>query len=88
MGRSKWKFFYISTDIYRHYKRVQFLNFKKIKPIIVYNRNSFIFKNIEKAFIHKGNMFITFLKTKYNLYTRFGNYSFTRRPYYYKIKKK
>ena len=74
--------------MFRHYKNHQLINFFKIKPLVIYARSCVVFKNVNKAYVHKGNMFVTFFKTRFNVYNKFGVFSFTRRPFVYKIKKK
>jgi ribosomal protein S19 len=58
------------------------------KDLVIYDRSSHVLKAVNKVFIHKGNMFISFFKTTFNLYQRFGFFSFTRRSYSFKKKKK
>jgi ribosomal protein S19 len=87
MGRSKWKFYHVASNTLRYLKKTK-LNFYKPKNIlIVFNRSSHILNVVKKVYIHKGNTFIIFLKTKFNVYQRYGFFSFTRRPYVYKLKK-
>ena len=87
MGRSKWKFYFTSNNIYRFLKKTKINFLKKKDNLVVFYISSHVLNVVKKAYIHKGNTFIIFLKTKYNIFQRYGFFSFTRRPYVYKLKK-
>ena len=87
MGRSKWKFYFISNNISRYIKKAKVHFYRKKENLIVFSRSSHVLNIVKKVYIHKGNTFIIFLKTKFNIFQRYGFFSFTRRPYVYKLKK-
>lgn len=74
----------------------RFLFFKKFnftlkkKHKIFINRTSIIPKNLinEYIIIYKGNIFKKLYVTKYNVGYKLGEFSFTRKPFYYPIKEK
>ena len=86
MARSSWKFNYINSSIYKNIFKSKF---KQIKYFNVFSRNS----NIPKSFIkktiqiYKGNIFNKILLNKYNTSYKFGEFSFTRKPFNFPQKK-
>ncbi len=85
MARSSWKFTFISSHIY---KNVFFSKFKNIKLNKIFSRNSFIpnFFLRKNIFIHKGNIFNKVTINKYYLGYKFGEFSFTRKPFSFPLK--
>jgi ribosomal protein S19 len=90
MARSKWKSYFISKSIWRflYFKKSNFF-LKKIKKI-TYSRNSIVpsgFIN-DYIIIHKGNIFKKLHVIKYNVGFKFGEFSFSRKPFYFPTKEK
>lgn len=89
MARSRWKLSYFSNFIWRKiifFKKKS--NFKIKKPIF-YNRSSsipncYINNNFR---IYKGNNFRRLLINIYNVGYKFGEFSFTKKPYHFPLKK-
>lgn len=91
MARSFWKFKFFSNSVWR---KIFFLKknlvFKRFNYKIIFERGSnipLIFKNsIFK--IHKGLGFRNLLITKLNVGAKFGEFGFTRKPFYFPFRKK
>jgi len=90
MGRSNWKFKFFSKSLWR--KILKFIKFKEIKykKTIFFNRSSSIPKcligfNIK---IHKGLGFRKLFVNKYNVGFKLGEFSFSRKPFHFPLKKK
>lgn len=87
MSRSKWKFNYYSKTFFKtSLLNFLYLNLRK-KRFILFNRASHNLKNIPTVYIHKGNTFIRLANSKFFENQKLGIFSFTRRPYVYKLKK-
>jgi len=90
MARSKWKSFFFSKDIWRfiYFKKSNFLKKKKNK--LTFSRHTNIPKELLGTYIivHKGNIFKKLNVTKYCIGFKLGEFSFTRKPFYYPIKDK
>ncbi len=86
MARSSWKFNYINSSLYKNLFKSKF---KQIKYFNVFSRNSNIPKSFIKKtmYIHKGNIFNKILLNKYNTFYKFGEFSFTRKPFNFPQKK-
>ena len=89
MARSRWKLSFFSNFLWR---KIIFFKKKSIfknKRSIFYNRSS----NIPSCFInnnfriHKGNNFRRLLINVYNVGYKFGEFSFTRKPFHFPLKK-
>jgi len=87
MARSVWKFKFFSKSIW---KNMFLTKFKTIKIIKLFCRNSCIPKNFFKKqlYIYKGNIFNKVLFNRYQLFFKFGEFSFTRKPFSFPQKKK
>lgn len=86
MARSKWKFFFFSNYIFRSIfnKKAQI----KKKNKLFFNKSSTIpisLKN-HSFFIYKGNLAKTLIVIKYIQSLKFGEFVFTRKPFYFPIK--
>lgn len=89
MARSRWKLSFFSNFLWRKivfFKKKS--NFKN-KRFIFYNRSS----NIPHCLmnnhfrIHKGNNFRRIIVNIYNIGYKFGEFSFTRKPFHFPLKK-
>ena len=91
MGRSRWKFLYVSSRWWRLSFRCYFS--KKIKTaqkINTYEHNSAIppvllYKYVN---IYKGNQFFRKKINKWMVGRKFGEFIVSRKPFYFPIKKK
>jgi len=90
MARSKWKSFFISKDIWRFLYFKKSNVFLKKKKKITFARNSILPSGLLNDYIivHKGNIFKKLHATKYSIGYKLGEFSFTRKPFYYPIKEK
>lgn len=90
MARSSWKFKYFSKSIWR--RIIHFFKYKKFKykKYNFYERSSNIPDCFKNRFlkIHKGNTSRKLLVNKYNVGKKFGEFSFTRKPFHFPLKKK
>jgi ribosomal protein S19 len=86
MARSSWKFTYLSSNIYKNIFKSKF---KQIKQLNIFSRKSSIPKTfVKKAVqIYKGNIFNKIILSKYNTSYKFGEFSFTRKPFNFPQKK-
>lgn len=78
----------MNTTAFRRIKKYQFGELSIKKATAVYSRGLTILQSVLISIVHKGNTFVKIHKTKYNVGFNFGVFSFTRRPYVYKIIKK
>ena len=89
MSRSRWKLSFFSGFLWR---KIIFLkkksNFKNKKSIF-YNRSSSIPSCFVNNYfrIHKGNNFRRLMINVYNVGYKFGDFSFTKKPFHYPLKK-
>jgi len=89
MARSRWKLSYFSNFIWR---KIIFIkkksDFKNKKPIF-YNRSSSIPNCFVNYYfrVHKGNNFRRIMANAYNVGRKFGEFSFTRKPFHFPLKK-
>lgn len=87
MARSRWKLKYFSTSIWRKINNLG--KNKKIRKRITFDRSSHIPKCFDNRLcrIHKGkrgrNLLINFIM----IGKKFGEFSFTRKPYHFPAKK-
>lgn len=87
MARSRWKFNYYNSFLY---KSMFLSKFKPIKISKLYNRAS----NIPKIFLkktvalYKGNIFAKITFSKYTLGHKVGEFAITRKPFNFPLKKK
>ena len=85
MARSKWKNKYFSLDLW---KKIILLKRNKIKKALK-SKKYFRASTVPKCFIskkiilHKGNVFKTLKITKYLIGYKFGEFAFTRKPFFY-----
>lgn len=89
MARSKWKLNYFSKHIWRKFFFYKFF-YKRPKTRFVYSRSSQIPNFFLNKFvrIHKGNFSNFLLIDNYNIGYKFGEFSFTRKPFHFPLKKK
>lgn len=89
MSKSKWKLNFYSSNIIKKFHNFLFFK-KKPKNRFTYNRSSHIpFFFINKIIrVHKGNFFNFIYIDIYSLGKKFGQFSFTRKPFHYPLKKK
>lgn len=89
MARSRWKLNYFSNSIWRKITRIYKVNkFRKKK--ICYDRSSVIpriFCNLSMR-IHKGKRFRPLVINRYMVGYKIGEFSFTRKPFHYPVRKK
>jgi ribosomal protein S19 len=88
MSRSQWKLSYFSKSIWRKIvllKKKDFLRTKKI----IFDRSSSIPECFSFYFlrIHKGKRFRRLFIHMYNVGFKFGEFSFTRKPFHFPLKK-
>lgn len=89
MARSRWKFLYFSNSVWKKIFLVKRRSFRRYYKTI-YERSS----NVPKCFkflfikIHKGNVFRKLWSAPYLEGFKFGEFSFTRKPYHFPLKKK
>lgn len=87
MARSSWKFFYISSNLYKY----GFLGkFKNIKISKIFSRSSITTKTLFKKTIslYKGNIFVRIPFTKHHLGFKLGEFGVTRKPFNFPSKDK
>jgi ribosomal protein S19 len=88
MARSKWKLTYFSRSMWR---KILLFKKKKLfkKKIIFYDRSSSIPScfNYKIIRIHKGKKYRRLLINNYNTSLKLGEFSFTRKPYHFPLKK-
>lgn len=89
MARSRWKLSFFSNFLWR---RIIFFKKKKQlrkKNSVLYSRSSNIpFCFIDNYFrIHKGNNFRRLQVNFFNVGYKFGEFSFTRKPFHFPLKK-
>lgn len=90
MARAKWKFFYYSKDILN--KSIILLSGDNLdgKNKLIFDRSSSI-PNLflgKKLRIHKGQFFRGLLVNKFIVGYKFGEFSYTRKPFKFLSKKK
>lgn len=88
MARSKWKLIYFSKNIWNLLFKIKLKKkFNLLKKIIIFNRNSSIPSSFSglNVFIHKGNFFKKITLLKYYSSLKFGEFSFTKKPFKYPL---
>lgn len=90
MARSRWKLIYLSSKVWRFLLKKKKQNQKGSKKLYLFDRSSavpncFINFNI---FIHKGNSFKKLFFKKYFFGRKMGDFSFTKKPFFFPLKKK
>ena len=88
MARSKWKLTYFTNSMWRKiilFKKKKFFK----KKVIFYDRSSsvpkcFLYKMIR---VHKGKKYRRLFVNDYNINYKLGEFSFTRKPYHFPLKK-
>lgn len=87
MARSRWKLIYFSKSIWR--KIVALKKGKKVKKRITFDRSSSIPDcfNFRGCRIHKGRKGRSLLINFLMIGKKFGEFSFTRKPYHFPSKK-
>lgn len=90
MARSFWKFKFFSKSIWRriiHFYKVKKFKHKKNN---LFDRSSSIPECFKNRFfkIHKGNSSRKFFVNRYNIGKKFGEFSFTRKPFHFPLRKK
>lgn len=87
MARSSWKFQYINSFLYKN----MFLSkYKNTKISKIFNRNSVVVKFLCKKsfYLYKGNLFPKIPFTKFMQGYKIGEFSITRKPFSFPLKKK
>lgn len=87
MARSRWKLSYFTNAVWR---KLFFLKRKKrVRRKIFYDRSSTIptsfFYSVLR--IHKGKRYRKFLTSWYSLGYKMGEFSYTRKPYHFPVKR-
>ena len=87
MARSRWKLKYFSTSIWRKINSLG--KNKRIRKRITFDRSSSIPKCFEQRLcrIHKGKRGRSLLVNFLMIGKKFGEFSFTRKPYHFPSKK-
>lgn len=85
MARSKWKNKFFSFDLWKKIIFIKQNLFKKVTKKDKHFRSSSIplCFNLLKIGIHKGNIFKKLYITKHIVGYKFGEFSFTKKPFYY-----
>lgn len=88
MGRSRWKLCYFSNAVWRKIMLFKLKNFYKFDKLF-YERSSsipecFQFRLIK---IHKGKFCRNLRIHIFNVGYKFGEFAFTRKPFYFPLKK-
>lgn len=88
MARSRWKLMYFSQSIWRKINCIK--KNKRVRKRITFDRGSSIPKCFESRVcrIHKGRRGRTLLIHYLMVGKKFGEFSFTRKPYHFPSKKK
>lgn len=89
MARSRWKLSYINYKIFRTLlkKKKQKL---KSKVLYIFDRSTVASQSFVNSFffIHKGNSFKKISFKKYFFGKKLGEFSFTKKPFFFPLKKK
>lgn len=94
MARSHWKYNYISKSMFKKLIILKLFKYKtkglKLKQFFTINRNSIIPKSFEdsKIGIHNGMNFVYSSITLFMLGRKFGEFSFSKKPFFFPIKEK
>lgn len=85
LARSKWKNKFFSKSIWSSIFNIYFLKFTKKFKKILYSRSSSIPKcfNNSKIYIHKGKSFNKIVINNNNVGYKFGEFSYTRKPFFF-----
>jgi len=89
MARSRWKLSYFSFFLLRKIVILKKKNYFPKRKFIFYNRSSFIpscLKN-NNFRVYKGNNFRRIVINWYNIGYKFGEFSFTRKPFHFPLRK-
>lgn len=93
MAKSKWKLLTIDR------KTIRFILYNRVKKTNVASRQT-VLKNFSRSLnlpnpligsnvlIHKGKIFKTLGVTKFNISYKTGEFSFTRKPFFFPVKEK
>lgn len=89
MARSRWKLAFFSNFLWR---KIVFFKKKSVfkkKQFLFYSRSSNIPSCFMKNYfrIHKGHSFRRISVNVYNVGYKFGEFSFTRKPFHFPLKK-
>lgn len=89
MARSSWKYNYISKSIFKKIFFKKLFN-QKLKKFPIMTRNSIIPNELlnTNVGIHNGMTFIYLYVTKFMLGKKFGEFSFTRKSFFFPLKDK
>jgi len=90
MARSRWKLVYFSSKVWRFFLKKNKKNKKTLKNLYLFDRSSTLPTSLinTNVFIHKGNSFKTLLFKKYFFGKKMGEFSFTKKPFFFPLKKK
>lgn len=90
MARSKWKFCFFSKKSFNLIYNCKLNINYKFKNKIIYNRSLNILNCFDNLnfYIYKGNIFKFLKLNKYYTFYKFGEFSFSRKPFKYPFIKK
>lgn len=91
MSRSRWKFLYFKSFFWKNVFLNKFSKNKNIKKKFkITNKSTRIPKMLLYSYVsvHKGNVSIHKRINKWMIGKRFGEFVFTRKPFFYPIKSK
>lgn len=89
MARANWKYNYISKPIFKKIFLKKLFN-QKLKKFPIMTRNSIIPKELlsTNVGIYNGMNFVYLFITKFMLGRKFGEFSFTRKSFFFPLKDK
>ena len=89
MARSRWKFSNINYKIFRVLLKKKKQKVKS-KVLYIFDRSTTIPQSFVNSFffIHKGNSFKKIIFKKYFFGKKLGEFSFTKKPFFFPLKKK
>lgn len=89
MARSRWKLPYLNNKIFRVSLKKKKQTIKS-KILYLFDRSSLAPTSFVNFFffIHKGNSFKKLVFKKYFFGRKFGEFSFTKKPFFFPLKKK
>lgn len=89
MARSRWKLSYVNNKIIRNSLKKKKQNVRS-KILYLFDRSSQVPASFNNFFffIHKGNSFKKIIFKKYFFGRKLGEFSFTKKPFFFPLKKK
>lgn len=91
MARARWKFLYYENAIWKHtFSKFYSEKLKLKKKLIITNKSSsippiYLYKNVS---LHKGNIFLKKKVNRHMIGFKFGEFAFSRKPFFFPLKKK